>query len=330
MVDWIEISVRADGEAAEAVSELFNRLNSRPDGQGAAVTEVSGFDPVGEGHRPTVTVKTYLPADEADMPARQQQIEEGLWFLGRIYPLGELQVRRLAEEDWANAWKIHYHPLRIGRRFLVIPAWLFTPPLISSVHGGDLPIVLDPGMAFGTGLHPSTQLCLIAMEDVIRPGQRVLDAGCGSGILSIAAARLGAGAVDAFDMDAIAVRATQENAALNDLPIPINVVLSAGPDDGPFWKPTEQPRPTWNVILVNILPHVIVGMLKAGLHTYLAPGGHLILAGIIEEREPEVLAALAERALTVVRRFAEGDWIGLVVTCGVGAIPCGCPSLEEL
>ena len=88
------------------------------------MTEVSGFDPVGEDHHPFVTVKTYLPADEPDTPERQQQIEEGLWYLGRIYPLGEPRDSPLAEEDWANAWKASYHPLRIGRRFLVIPAWL--------------------------------------------------------------------------------------------------------------------------------------------------------------------------------------------------------------
>ena len=229
-MDWIEISVRADGEAAEAVSELFNRLNSRPDGQGGAVTEVSGFDPVGDDHHPFVTVKTYLPADELDTAERQRQIEEGLWFLGRIHPLSEPQVRRLAEEDWANAWKASYHPLRIGQRFWSSRRGWRTE--VRRMRQAHCAIILDPGMAFGTGLHPSTQLCLAAMEDVVRPGMRVLDAGCGSGILSIAAARLGASAVDAFDIDPIAMRATQENASLNDLPVAIHVVVSAGPGEG--------------------------------------------------------------------------------------------------
>jgi ribosomal protein L11 methyltransferase len=308
-MDWIEISVRADGEAAEAVSELFNRLNSRPDGQGGAVTEVSGFDPIGDDHHPFVTVKTYLPADELDTVERQRQIEEGLWFLGRIHPLSEPQVRRLAEEDWANAWKASYHPLRIGQRFWVIPAWLAndTPDA-----PGTLRIILDPGMAFGTGLHPSTQLCLAAMEDVVRPGLRVLDAGCGSGILSIAAARLGARAVDAFDIDPIAMRATRENASLNDLPVAIRAVVSAGPGEGSLWQTADGSRPTWDVILVNILPHIIIGLLEAGLHSYLAPGGRMIFAGIIEAREPEVRAALAERGLIVEKRSVEGDWVALV------------------
>jgi ribosomal protein L11 methyltransferase len=314
-MDWIEISVRADGEAAEAVSELFNRLNSRPDGQGGAVTEVSGFDPIGDDHHLFVTVKSYLPADELDTAERQRQIEEGLWFLGRIHPLSEPQVRRLAEEDWANAWKASYHPLRIGQRFWVIPAWLADSTQGApdeSESPGALRIILDPGMAFGTGLHPSTQLCLAAMEDVVRPGMRVLDAGCGSGILSIAAARLGASAVDAFDIDPIAMRATQENAGLNDLPVAIHAVVSAGPSEGSLWQTAGGFHPTWDVILVNILPHIIIGLLEAGLHTYLAAGGRMILAGIIEAREPEVRAALAERGLTVERRSVESDWVALL------------------
>ena len=171
-------------------------------------------------------------------------------------------------------------------------------------------------MAFGTGLHPSTQLCLMAMEDVVQPGQRVLDAGCGSGILSIAAVRLGAGRVDAFDIDPIAVRATEENAALNDLPLPIHVITSAGPGEGDLWAASADLKADWDVILVNILPHVIISLLEAGLHTYLAPGGRMILAGIIEAREPEVRAALIGHGLAVVRRLGMGDWVSLVVERG--------------
>jgi len=308
-MDWIEISVQADGEAAEAVSELFNRLNSRPDGQGGAVTEVEGFDPVGEDHHPVVTVKTYLPAGDSDAAERRRQIEEGLWFLGRIHPLGEPRVRDLAETDWANAWKASYHPLRIGGRFLVIPAWQQDEV---AVGPHDLPIILDPGMAFGTGLHPSTQLCLRLMETVVTPGQRVLDAGCGSGILSIAAARLGAASVDAFDIDPIAVRATEENASLNDLPRPIRVIASAGPDESAFWRLSDGAPRTWDVILINILPHVITALLEAGIQHHLAPGGRLILAGIIEARERDVRAALTGYDFIVIERLIEGDWVALV------------------
>ncbi len=308
-MDWIEISVTADGEAAEAVSELFNRLNSRPDGQGGAVTEVGGWDPVGEDHHPFVIVKTYLPAAEPATAETQRQIEEGLWFLSRVYPLGEPIIRPLKEEDWANAWKASYKPLQVGR-FLIIPSWeregVPPPPDV-------LPIILDPGMAFGTGLHPSTQLCLLAMESIVGPTTRVLDAGCGSGILSIAAARLGATEIDGFDIDPIAVRATQENASLNDVATVINVVSSAGPErDAPFWHGPEGGR-QWDVLLVNILPHVITALLDQGLARHMAPGGHMLLAGIIEEREPDLRVRLAEHGLTVSKRLSQGDWVALVV-----------------
>ena len=172
-------------------------------------------------------------------------------------------------------------------------------------------------MAFGTGLHPSTQLCLMAMEDVVRPGQRVLDAGCGSGILSIAAARLGAAGVDAFDIDPIAVTATHENAALNDLPIPINVVRQCGAG-------REFGRAERSGQVANLSLHLgrDPGQHPAARHHRLArsractltwpPAARMILAGIIEEREPEVRAALAEHGLTVVRRLGKGDWVSLV------------------
>jgi ribosomal protein L11 methyltransferase len=309
-MDWIEISVTADGEAAEAVSELFNRLNSRPDGQGGAVTEVGGWDPVGEDHHPFVIVKTYLSQGEPETADRQRQIEEGLWFLSRVYPLGEPQIRPLKEEDWANAWKAGYKPLKVGR-FLIIPSWeresVPVPP-------GMLPVILDPGMAFGTGLHPSTQLCLLGMDGVVGPRTRVLDAGCGSGILSIAAARLGAPEIEGFDIDPIAMRATEENAAMNDLPVRINVVTSAGPDrNSQFWYTADGAPRTWDVLLVNILPHVITALLDQGLANHLAKNGKMILAGIIEEREPDLRTYLDGKGLTVARRLTQGDWVSLTV-----------------
>jgi ribosomal protein L11 methyltransferase len=329
-MDWIEISVVADAEAAEAVSELFNRINGRPDGQGGAAIEISGFDPVAEAHQAVFTVRTYLPARAEGISERRRRIEEGLWFLGRIYPLADPVVRLLAEEDWANAWKAHYEPLRIGRHFIVIPAWLQPGALASPdekpgslrLEQGDHPLILDPGMAFGTGLHPSTQLCLAMMEDTLRAGDRVLDAGCGSGILSIAAARLGAAEVWAFDIDPIAVAATGENAALNDLPIPIHVFESSGPDGGKLraspaggspYKPANREEETairsFDVILVNILLPVIVELLDGGLARCLAPGGRMILSGVIAEQEPQLLVALSEHGLALAGRLQQGDWI---------------------
>lgn len=319
---WLEISVECDGEAAEAVSELFNRLNSSPaNDQGGAVVEVGGFDPTGRLDQPRVTVRTYVPVSRTS-DERRQKIVEGLWFLGRIYPIPEPTIRELAEEDWAYGWRKHYPVLPVGERLVIVPAWLAdqlkpTP--------SQLPIILDPGMAFGTGLHPSTRLCLKAMERHLRPGDTVLDVGCGSGILSIAAARLGAAAVLATDVDPVAVTATLENCQRNGLTHetqPLSRSLEALPEASSTTTtmhvrqgslPDRGLKPDgWQVIAANILPGVIVQLLDQGMAHLLAEGGRLILGGIITEASTDVEAALDRYSLQVIERSEEADWVTLV------------------
>lgn len=307
-MQWTEISVLCDGEAAEAVAELFNRFNSRPgeDGSGAVI-EVGGFDAYGELTEPVVTVRTYLPAGDQE---RQRQIEEGLWFLGRLYPMPEPAIRELAEEDWANAWKRHYAPTRVGQRLLIVPSWQadeLGPAARDEIGQPLLPVILDPGMAFGTGLHPSTRLCMRALEQQLRSGEAVLDVGCGSGVLSITAARLGAGSILATDIDPIAVTATVENCQRNG--VDSQVTARSGS------LPERAERPAgWPVIVANILADVIVHLLVDGMAQLLAPNGRLIVSGIIEPRAGDVEAALEQAHLRVADRLAEGDWVALVAT----------------
>ena len=301
---WLEISVLTDGEGAEAVAEVLRPFAY----QESVVLEQRGdetnLDP--DALEPGVTVKIYVPQD-ADSPQLRQRVSEVLYHLGRLYPLPEPAFRELLDADWANAWKDHYRPFRLGRRLRIRPTWLAPEP-DDDARPDDVTLVLDPGMAFGTGLHPTTQSCLRALEDLVRPGMRVLDAGTGSGILAIAAARLGAATVAAFDTDALAVRATLANAAQNSVSERLrvwrgeldSVAAEAGP--GP-----------WDIVVANILAPVIIRLLEAdGLLDYVAADGYLILSGIIDEQGPDVEAALSAAGGQVRQIIAAGDWVTYV------------------
>jgi ribosomal protein L11 methyltransferase len=291
---WLEASVQADGEAAEAVSEVFNRY-----GRGGAVLSTDFGDDgrrLSPGSTAVVTVKTYLPLDEEGRKNRQR-IEEALWHLSQIYPLLPPVFRELTEDDWANAWKKHYHVLRVGQRIVIKPPWQGYKR-----RSNEIVIELDPGMAFGTGLHPTTRMCLQALEEHLEPGDKVLDLGTGSGILAIAAAKLGADSVLALDNDPLAVKAARANAQSNGAQTIVSVEL------GSLDKATDK----FDLLLVNILARVIIELADQGLVNRVRPNGLMIVAGIIEEQEAEVTAALRERGLEIVERRQEKDWVTLV------------------
>jgi ribosomal protein L11 methyltransferase len=325
---WLELSVEVEPEAVESVSELLAQYGynggvvvDQPIIPGADGPEYS-FDT----SRP-VTVRTYLPLDERAEETRQR-IEQALWHLGQMRSVGQLGVRPLEEEDWANAWKQHYTIQRLGSRTVIVPSWLEYDP-----EPGDIVLRLDPGMAFGTGLHPTTQLCIGLVEQHVSPGMQVLDLGCGSGILAIAAAQLGANVL-ALDTDPIAVSATRENVDRNDVAGRVKVAegsLGGGAalDHWLGWnqEPSRQadkqadspsnlaacssPPLAFDLIVANIIARVL-SALAADMAAALKPGGTLIASGIIADREHEVVAAFAEAGLQPLERRQEGDWVALV------------------
>lgn len=297
---WIEVALEVvDGEAAEAVSELLARYGH----QGVSV-EQNGIMPElwNDGERPTIqslTVRAYLPADDRVEEAKMQ-LEAALGHMSLMYPMPSPVYTIVDEEDWAEAWKAHYHPIRLGQRIVIRPLWIEmeTAP-------DDIVIALDPGMAFGTGTHPTTQLCLIGLESHMKPGLHVLDLGTGSGILAIAAARLGAAHVVALDNDPVAVEVAQENAALNAASAPITIQL------GSLETVLTSAR-RFDGIVVNILARIIIEMCGHGLGQTVRPGGWAMFSGIINEQADDVEAALRSTGLVPHSREVMGDWVLIV------------------
>jgi ribosomal protein L11 methyltransferase len=299
-MNWIEVSLEVDGEAAEAVADVLRRYGH----QGVAI-EQAGFpvevwpDEVPPADR--LIVRAYFPAN-AQTDATKQKLREALWHMSRLYPIPEPVFTVVQDEDWAEAWKKHYHPVRLGKRLSIRPAWLDAP----DARPDDIVLIMDPGMAFGTGTHPTTQLCLLALEDLVaaRPAVDVLDLGCGSGILGIAALRLGASTVLALDTDELAVQATQENAARNGVADRITA------QQGSLDTLRHMAR-HFDLLLVNILAKVIIQLCDEGLGDVLRAGGQAVFSGIIQDQAEDVEAALRRTGLDPVARRTQGDWIAI-------------------
>ena len=298
---WLELAVEADLEAVEAVSEILGRFAT------GGTTIEPGFELVEEGlgaridlTRPAI-VRGYVPleAREAGEATATAAVAEALGHLQAfgLRPIGELRTRVVHEADWAEAWKAYFPVQGVGRRLVIRPTWRE-----HQAAADDVVVALDPGMAFGTGLHPTTRLCLTALEPLADDGRlataRVLDVGCGSGILAIAALQLGASTAFGVDTDPIAVEATLANADRNGLGGRIEARAGSLPSG----------EPAFDVVLANLIASVLIE-LAAALHAELRPGGTLVASGIFIDREGEVRAALEAVGLAIERRTAEGDWV---------------------
>jgi ribosomal protein L11 methyltransferase len=294
---WLEVSLTVSDELAEPVADALARFAV---GGVAIAREEFEPDPDGEGTpMGPVAVRAYLPFD-AELKDRRLRLEEALWHLGRITPLPEASFREIPEEDWSLQWKVHYRPMRIGRRIRIIPSWME-----ASVLPTDAVLRMDPGMAFGTGVHPTTQLCLAAMEERIVPGMDVFDLGCGSGILAIAAVKLGAGRAIGLDLDPQAVQTARENAIRNGEDSKIDFRMGS-------LDTLLEERRSAPMVVANILASVLREMLSEGLAKTVLPGGCLILSGILADQSAAVEAAVRTAGMQCMERKIREDWVALV------------------
>lgn len=295
---WLELTVEVDVEAVEAVSEIFGRL-----GRGAAVRPTrlirDPSDELSAREDPTAPYElTFHLPDDAAAPAALEATERALWHLQAfgLRPVGELRVRPVEDADWTEAWKAGYVPQRIGR-VVIVPSWLE-----EAIGPDEVGLRLDPGMAFGTGLHPTTRGCLTLLQRTGPMPSRVLDVGSGSGILALAALRLGAGHADCLDTDQLAIETTHANAAANGVGDRVTARVGSLPA-APEGKP-------YRLVLANLVAAVLAEVARP-LATHTARGGQLVAGGIVESRASEVIGALQAAGLFLEERLDEEEWVSL-------------------
>jgi ribosomal protein L11 methyltransferase len=307
-MNWLEVSMTVDGELAESVADVFARFAPN----GVMTEQGVKYNDAEDAGTPTgpITVRAYLEVND-QLEETRQKLEESLFYLGMIRPLPAPSYKQIADQNWMEAWKQYYKPILIGQRLLILPAWMESP------EPNRIAIKIDPGMAFGTGTHPTTQLCLELMEvslDLLGlkdlTGLRVIDVGCGSGILSIAAIKLGASQALGVDIDEESVKNSRENADTNEVGEELILGLGSVQEilDGKF-EFKKAP-----LVVANILAPVIVRLFDAGLADLIEENGAIILSGILFEQEQSVIEAGQAKGLRMNERRQMGDWVALTMS----------------
>ncbi len=304
-VSWLEVSLLVDGEMAEVVAEVLARF--APGGVVIESTTIQD-DPDGEGHATgPVRVYAYLINDD-NLDQKRAELLQALWYLGKIHqPLPSPEFTQIKQNDWTSVWIKNYRPVSIGRRLTVVPAWMEAP------KGDRIPIFIDPGMAFGSGTHPSTQLCLEILDDLLsnhgNTGDlNVIDIGCGSGILSIAAVRLGAGYALGVDSDKQAVQAARENADVNGVVDRTTFSLGsvAAILDGSFAIQRA------SIVMANLLAPTILKLFNHGLADLITQDGCIVLSGILGDQISSINEAVDSHGLRMSEKRGLGDWVAVI------------------
>lgn len=308
-MQWTEVSVLTTNEAVEAVSNILQEAGA----SGVKIDDAADYANLKPGkygevvdlntipHRTTgAEITAYYPETvfvPEILPTIKQRVAQLSQF-GLDPTPGTVTTKAVADESWATAWQKYYHPVRVTRYLTVTPSWEAYEP----VQAGEQVIRLDPGMAFGTGTHPTTILSLMALETVIRGGESLYDVGTGSGVLSIAAKALGADHVEAFDLDDVAVRSAKTNLDLN--PVAKDVV--ARPNN--LLNDIHQPV---DIVVANILAEIIVPLVPQAWEN-LQPGGHFLTSGIIADKLDTVVAAQEKQGFIIDNVLQMKDWRGVI------------------
>jgi ribosomal protein L11 methyltransferase len=324
MTNWLEVSLTVNGELAEAVADVLARYAPN----GVMTEQAVKFNdeedegtPVGD-----ITVRAYLTADET-LEETRQKLEESLYFLGMIQPLPAPTFTPIADQNWMEAWKTRYQPIPIGKKLIIVPVWMDSP------EPRRIPIRIDPGMAFGTGTHPTTQLCLELLEVAFDQGQKtkdrgkpsvlrlppalsdsvvssVIDIGCGSGILSVAALKLGAEIALGVDIDEASVKNSRENADNNAIPAEKFLIGLGSVTEVKNGKFAFSQAP---LVLANILAPILIRLFDAGMADLITPGGVIILSGILEHQANNVVTAGEKFGLKLADKRQINDWVALLM-----------------
>ncbi|HZJ24755.1 MAG TPA: 50S ribosomal protein L11 methyltransferase [Anaerolineales bacterium] len=324
-MNWLEVSLTVNGELAEAVADVMARFAY----SGVMMEQGVKYTDDEDAGTPTgpITVRAYLEVDER-LEETRQKLEESLYYLGMIQPLPAASYKEIADQNWMEAWKQHYNSILIGKSLVIVPAWMESP------EPSRVAIKIDPGMAFGTGTHPTTQLCLelmelwlchpersegsqslvgdasLAKEPLAQNDMRVIDVGCGSGILSIAAIKLGAARALGVDIDPGSIVNARENADTNQ--VGDELILDVGSVqeilDGKF---AFNRAP---LVVANILAPVIIRLFDAGLTDLIEENGAIVLSGILQEQAQSVIVAGQAKGLKMIERRQMGDWVALTMS----------------
>ena len=287
---WIELSVVADGELIDPLVQIFDRYSKN----GVVLENVKE----NSGHLNNATkVRTYLNT-ETNYEIIFNQIDIGVRLLSHVGVVSRLSKRVVDEKEWHESWKKHFSILEIGKTLAIVPSWLNSKEVDRKII-----IELDPGMAFGTGHHPTTRMCLEMLEILVKPEDAILDLGCGSGILSIASAKMGSEKVIGIDNDETAVKVAMENIEINGISKSVSILTGSIPNK-------DMSKYSNDIIVTNISSKIILD-LSIEITEHLKPGGHLIVSGFLDINESEIINKFKELNLSVLSRLSTADWVAL-------------------